>query len=311
MGNLVADPLRLWPKGVIAFDFDGILDAYQPPFDIQASVGADGANQTADVRHVQQLLNRFPPADGGPSPALGVDGFVGPKTVAAISQFQVVHFGWHDGRADPGGPTIIELTIDEFDPTPDQPKGVLLNAVHEWNKQFPGRMKWVKRTRRDANFVVFVSGTANRSKSVGMAGRKQVVEVNIDRARFLTATFGGTPRGVFIHEMGHAAGLGHEHQRADRDRFVQIDTANVARPCDFRTGPDPALNCSFPFTPCTPVGPYDYVSTMHYFTTQAARDQSRPTIHAIDSSGRRVRRPMGSFNGLSPGDVATLNRAYP
>src|SRR5262245_58904003 len=124
MGNLVADPLKLWPRGIIPFAFDGSLDAYHPPFDIQASVGAGGTNREADVRHVQQLLNRFPPSDGGPNPQLIVDGLVGPKTIGAISHFQAVHFGWHDGRADPGGPTIVELTIDEFDPTVDQPKGV-------------------------------------------------------------------------------------------------------------------------------------------------------------------------------------------
>lgn len=306
MGNIVADPARRWPKGVIPFQFDGGLDAYQSPFDIAAPVGVGGANRSADVKRVQELLNRFSPADGGPHPKLEVDGWIGPKTIAAIRKFQMTRFGWHDDRVDPGGPTIVELTIDDVDSTPDQAKGIILNAVHRWNRQIGDTVRWVRRTQRDANYVVFQQGQANRSKSLGMAGNGQVVEIEIGRARLLVARFGGTVEGVVIHEMGHAAGLGHEHQRSDRDQFVRILTANVARPCDFRKSPAPELNCGFPFTPCTPSGSYDYASTMHYFPTQASKAAGLATIEAIGADGNAVPRSMGSFGGLGPGDLAAL-----
>jgi hypothetical protein len=77
---------------------------------ISASVGAGGRNLAADVRTVQELLNGVPTASGGPTPLLAVDGLVGPKTVGAIQRFQRTQFGWADGRADPGGPTITRLT---------------------------------------------------------------------------------------------------------------------------------------------------------------------------------------------------------
>ena len=93
-------------------------------------------------------MNRFTPFDGGPEIKLAIDGKVGPKTTAAIRQFQDIHFGWHDDRVDPGGPTVVELTIDEVDPTPSEGKATILNAVHQWNKQLRGSVKWVRRTRR-------------------------------------------------------------------------------------------------------------------------------------------------------------------
>jgi hypothetical protein len=76
---------------------------------ISASVGLGGKNLAADVRTVQELLNAVPTPSGGPMPLLAVDGLIGPKTNGAIQRFQRTQFGWADGRADPGGPTITRL----------------------------------------------------------------------------------------------------------------------------------------------------------------------------------------------------------
>jgi hypothetical protein len=75
---------------------------------LQGSVGRGGQNLPADVRVVQQLLNRQNPP---PSPLLGVDGIVGPKTIAAIESFQrrVVGMSLPDGRIDPSGRTWTHL----------------------------------------------------------------------------------------------------------------------------------------------------------------------------------------------------------
>lgn len=45
-------------------------------------------NYKDDVAKIQAALNRFSPSEGGPNPPLGVDGIIGPKTKAAIYQFQ-------------------------------------------------------------------------------------------------------------------------------------------------------------------------------------------------------------------------------
>lgn len=79
------------------------------PGSISASVGVGGRNLPDDVRTVQRLLNGVTPANGGPVPPLAVDGFVGPKTNGAITAFQRKHFPFHDGRVDPGGPTLRKL----------------------------------------------------------------------------------------------------------------------------------------------------------------------------------------------------------
>jgi peptidoglycan hydrolase-like protein with peptidoglycan-binding domain len=305
VGNIVSSASNRWPDGNIFFEFDAGFDRYRPSFDISGSVGAGGTNKADDVKFIQTRLNRFPASDGGPAPPLVVDGLIGPKTLAAIRQFQAAHFGWQDGRVDPGGPTLVELTIDDVDTTSTEAKGIILNAVHEWNKQLGRRPRWVRRRQQDGNYVVFQDGNFNESDSLGMRGGKQAITISLSKAQQLMKTFGGTAKGVVIHEMGHVAGLRHEHQRSDRDSFVTIhwDKVSPSRRCGFVISPvDP--NCkSVP--PCVSDGPYDFASTMHYFPTQAAEPPGATTITSNVGPQR-----MGSFNGLSAGDRMTLLKFY-
>ena len=78
---------------------------------ISASVGQGGKNQPDDVSAIQYCLDQVPPIDGGPNPPLKIDGLCGPKTIKAIRDFQLKHFGWSgcDGRIDPGKQTIKKL----------------------------------------------------------------------------------------------------------------------------------------------------------------------------------------------------------
>jgi len=71
------------------------------------SVGNRGRNDRNDVTTIQSALVRIGPAQGGQGPLFEVDGSCGPKTISAIQQFQVKHFGWSgaDGLVQPGRQT--------------------------------------------------------------------------------------------------------------------------------------------------------------------------------------------------------------
>lgn len=94
---------------------DFAVDGTVAPTDarISASVGVGGANRADDVRTVQELLNDVTPPRGGPVPLLVVDGLCGPKTNAAIRNFQSKQqLPVVDGRADPDGPTMQALNSE-------------------------------------------------------------------------------------------------------------------------------------------------------------------------------------------------------
>lgn len=88
---------------------------------ISASVGLKGTNVPQDVKTVQELLNKVPPAKGGAVPALKVDGLAWTKTTNAIKKFQheCLNFKWPDGRIDPHGKTFQALSaFDQPAPPP-------------------------------------------------------------------------------------------------------------------------------------------------------------------------------------------------
>lgn len=79
---------------------------------IAAAVGSGGQNRSADVKTIQEMLNKALPNWGGPSPKLATDGICGNLTKNAIRRFQEVQLGTYffpDGRVDPGGKTLRRL----------------------------------------------------------------------------------------------------------------------------------------------------------------------------------------------------------
>jgi peptidoglycan hydrolase-like protein with peptidoglycan-binding domain len=91
------------------------------PFRISASVGQGGKNTPADVTAVQNALNAKAKA------GLQVDGKCGPKTIAAISNFQkTLGMPKPDGRIDPGRGTARALASSgPLPPAPAPPQLVV------------------------------------------------------------------------------------------------------------------------------------------------------------------------------------------
>jgi hypothetical protein len=83
------------------------------------------------------------------------------------------------------------------------------------------------------------------------------------------------------HELGHALGLIHEHQRADRDDYLQVDLTQVE--------PDAVDNFERLATSRDHT-PYDFASVMHYYESSFAI-----------SPGRRVLTPQPAFQGARLG----------
>lgn len=183
----------------------------------------------------------------------------------------------------PGG--CAPYTYDEGQLSPTE-IGNINSAVASINGT--GAIRLIRRTTQTRYIDIIpdyqpLDGTC-WSSHIGQSGARQ--EVKLDP---------GAGVGVIIHELCHALGISHEHQRPDRDTNVGVNTSAVKlhRQGDFAVKSPPAS---------VVVGAYDFASIMHYGPSQrASTDGSTRVITPRDPSQR-----IGQRSGLSSGDVGAL-----
>ena len=147
-----------------------------------------------------------------------------------------------------------------------------------------------KPRRREKDFVAIHSGQFCKS-FFGRTGGPQEMSLNV-RLCF--------QEGIIIHELLHALGYIHMHNRPDRDKHVKVLWENIDQ--RFFREFDKVDEGTFNYYGT----PYDYQSIMHYgpaaFTINGAR-----TIVPKDSTYADI---IGQRNGLSAGDIRRINTKY-
>ena len=105
-----------------------------------------------------------------------------------------------------------------------------------------------------------------------------------------------------VHEIGHAVGLGHEHQRRDRNDFIMLAV-------DLRTS---SLNYAYTPTLGLSEGPYDYRSVMHYGPFMESATGSAVQVIETIPPGMSIKavHHAGEGAALSAGDIDGVNRLY-
>ncbi|HEX3764139.1 MAG TPA: M12 family metallopeptidase [Kofleriaceae bacterium] len=138
---------------------------------------------------------------------------------------------------------VIPYTID---PTlPDLSR--VTDAITHWGSRT--RFQFITRTS-EPDYVTFRPGSGC-SSSVGRVGGQQFINLGT-----------GCSTGSTIHEIGHTLGLWHEQSRADRDRHVIVNLANVTpgKEHNFTKFSDAGADGN----DGRDVGGYDLQSIMHY-----------------------------------------------
>ena len=93
-------------------------------------------------------------------------------------------------------------------------KSKINSAIAHWNKNCD--VKWKPRKKESGYVQFYNNGSGGSSSYLGRIGGKQLLRLS-----------SGASTGTAIHEMGHAAGLWHEHQRPDRDKHIIVKWDNI------------------------------------------------------------------------------------
>lgn len=124
--------------------------------------------------------------------------------------------------------------------------------------------------------------------------------LNLNAAKLADGT---TTEGTILHEMMHAVGFMHTHQRSDRSFYITITQSSLVSQCagNFVEAPSNAEN----------IGKYDYGSIMHYGPIVC----SKTGIKTIKSKAPKPVRywheyHMGQRVRLSKQDIKAIKRLY-
>ncbi|XP_063842691.1 zinc metalloproteinase nas-15-like [Scylla paramamosain] len=191
-------------------------------------------------------------------------------------------------RLWPGGRLLYQL---DFDTESNRyVKDLILSAVDEINAE-----RCVTLTTASSSDVDHVSIRLGGDYSSHM-GRQ-------GGAQNLTVVAETIHRGSVMHELMHALGFGHEHNRPDRDDYVVIDFSNIhdtAKPYFKKyTSQDPVKDEQLA---------YDYMSLMHatdMYDDRVNIDTSKPVIWRKDGG-----QDLGQRSMLTPLDKQRLRKIY-
>ncbi|XP_059148413.1 zinc metalloproteinase nas-13-like [Physella acuta] len=148
-------------------------------------------------------------------------------------------------------------------------------------------------TASDKNKIKIQNGVGCMSQ-LGMTGGTQILNLEAPGCR------NGL---MYLHELGHAIGLVHEHQLPDRDEYISINFSNVVADMQiwFEKYSSEEVN--------TYGVPYEYASVMHYGISAFSRDQKKQTIRALDESREQE---IGAVRTrkLAFSDIKVVNLMY-
>lgn len=166
------------------------------------------------------------------------------------------------------------------------------DAIAHWHAK---TSIWFKPHAGEKDHILFVPVPDMCASQVGKRGGRQEVVLRDTCSR-----------GSIIHELGHVVGLWHEQSREDRTQVLDVVRANVI--------PHAIHNFNQHISDGDDVGSYDLASIMHYGLNAFSRN-GQPTMRLKSPLPPSVTRPplgvpIGQRDGLSAGDVATVETIY-
>lgn len=184
------------------------------------------------------------------------------------------------------------------------------NATVIWKLADSGQMEAYYRQQLQVAFDMWTQGSGVRFKErTNETGYIEIIpsDANLsavgyyDMAVPLDFASWGSP-GVLAHELGHALGAQHEHQRSDRNNFVTVDEGNVI----------PAYRGNFTRIASTKnVSAYDFLSVMHYgmYVPSFSLDPSKPVV-SPKPGFEQFDHQIGHLRYLSEQDKADMAAYY-
>jgi hypothetical protein len=149
----------------------------------------------------------------------------------------------------------------KFEGLSQKQQNLFYSACFEWSKA--GYFSCRPRLTTDAQYLLVTNSQPGCFSHYGQSKISSYTLLNLANVVTVSpAAPEGTcmSKGIIMHEIGHALGMIHEHQRPDRDQYVDVLRDNVSSMSNFEK-----MNA-------VKMGPYDFLSIMHYSKYNSSKD---------------------------------------
>jgi hypothetical protein len=233
----------------------------------------------------------------------GAVAMLGLLSLPAFADPDTAHMQTNSEKPQPWPGGVIPYDISNLAPTQQR---IALQAMQRWTNT-GAKIEFIPRTT-EVEYVSF-TGNTNAGNNTSLVGFKKGSRADIN----ITAFWWRQGPWMPVHELGHALGFFHEHQRWDRDQCITVHYENIK----------PGRAGDYDWIPKTNwlvnTLPYDYGSIMHYRVCWASKCESE-CKDGVGSSPCAVIEPVekqydvviGQWtkNGISALDAQKLRLVY-
>jgi hypothetical protein len=174
----------------------------------------------------------------------------------------------------------------------------VLQACNEWASH--ANIKCQKGKYKNRVLTISRAYMGNRSGCFSMLGSDYYF---MSIRRRMNLGDGCEHYSTVLHELGHAFGLTHEHQRADRDDYVDILEENVDK--QFMGF---GLKLNFSKHDGELYTPYDFLSIMHYDQYAFSKNDLKTIL--LKEKFKNMQDRIGNSNTLSEYDIKSIQLMY-
>lgn len=189
----------------------------------------------------------------------------------------------------PNGAIPYEIDTKTF-PVGEIGRPIILAAIDEWNKAGTG-FHFVPRTHEKDVLVFGENDQGTCYSEVGRKGGVQYIRCHLEGQMF--------NKGSIMHEIGHAIGFNHEHQRYDRDNYLDLANKKLSNNVNYRKSD--AGNR---------YGSYDFGSIMHYPVNVPLTDGQQMNVRPGVFLPNTDLSTIGNSQTLSHGDIDAAKALY-
>lgn len=204
---------------------------------------------------------------------------------------------------------VVRFKFDTEDELRPQVRQRVINAMTLLEGNTNIRFRHAATTAPRWSYVLITASADGSQATIGMGSSAPIMEI-LDKPNINIRLDLQAKASEIMHELGHVVGLIHEHQRSDRDDFVNVNYENIDCFNPKLVKNYSRLAVTFWKIPSNNLTPFDFQSIMIYSSCACAKPSIGFSLGCDPVMTRLNGTPWSANSTYSANDFAAINAIY-